>query len=99
MATQNARGQYGSSSFGPAPANVIPSPPPHFATFAQMDSPRPALAPLFNWDDPALQRRWAMSTLGAVAGAVLWKEHRVWGFILGSMGGGAVGSLVFPSTR
>lgn len=37
----------------------------------------------------------AISTIGAVAGAVLWKSHRVWGFILGGMGGGAAGNLIF----
>lgn len=43
----------------------------------------------------AFQRSMAVSAIGSVAGAVLWKEHRVWGFILGGMGGGAVGNLVF----
>ena len=35
------------------------------------------------------------SALGSVAGAVLWKDHRIWGFILGGMAGGAVGDLLF----
>jgi hypothetical protein len=37
----------------------------------------------------------AVSAIGSVAGAVLWKDHRVWGFLLGGMAGHAVGNLAF----
>lgn len=43
----------------------------------------------------AFQRSMAVSAIGSVAGAVLWKSHRVWGFLLGGMAGGAVGNLAF----
>jgi hypothetical protein len=43
----------------------------------------------------AFQRSLAVSALGSVAGAVLWKSHRIWGFLLGGMAGGAVGNLAF----
>lgn len=43
----------------------------------------------------ALQQRMALSALGSIGGAVLWKSHRVWGFIFGWIGGGAIGDLVF----
>lgn len=43
----------------------------------------------------AFQRSLGLSAIGSVAGAVLWKSHRVWGFILGGMAGGGVGNLIF----
>lgn len=61
---------------------------------------RPMRSP---WTEPqrkAFQRAMAISAIGSVAGAVLWKDHRVWGFILGGMTGGAVGNLAFtPPTE
>ena len=62
--------------------------------------PRSELTPWTESQRHALQRSMAVSALGSVAGAVLWKDHRVWGFILGGMAGGAVGNLAFaPPTE
>jgi len=48
----------------------------------------------------AFQRSVAVSAIGSVVGAVAWKRHRVWGFLLGGMAGGGVGNLVFaPPTE
>jgi len=43
------------------------------------------------------QRTLGLSTIGSVAGAVLWKDHRIWGFILGGMAGGGLGQLIFAA--
>lgn len=56
---------------------------------------RPEQAPWTEAQRQAFQSSLAMSAIGSVAGAVLWKDHRVWGFILGGMGGGAVGRIAF----
>ena len=50
------------------------------------------------WTDAqrqALVRSAGLSAIGSVAGAVLWKDHRIWGFILGGMAGGGLGRLIF----
>lgn len=44
------------------------------------------------------QRALGLSTLGSVAGAVLWKSHRIWGFILGGMAGGGLANVIFAPT-
>jgi len=48
--------------------------------------------------EKAAQRTFGLSAIGSVAGAVLWKDHRIWGFILGGMAGGGVGQLIFAPT-
>lgn len=63
-------------------------------------TPRAYLAPWTEGQRQALQRALAVSAIGSVAGAVLWKDHRIWGFILGGMAGHAVGNLTFtPPTE
>lgn len=57
--------------------------------------PRPEMTPWTESQRRALQRSFATSAIGSVAGAVLWKSHRIWGFLLGGMAGGAIGDLVF----
>lgn len=57
--------------------------------------PRSERTPWTESQRQAFQRSLAASALGSVAGAVLWKSHRVWGFLLGGMAGGAVGDLAF----
>lgn len=42
------------------------------------------------------KRAWAGMTIGSVLGALLWKQHRVWGFILGGALGSGVVRLVAP---
>jgi len=93
----NERGQYGNDHSYTASFDA-----PSFAPRARSSAPPPPRAlRSWGWDNLSeaqradLQRSMAISTIGAVAGAVLWKSHRVWGFILGGMGGGAVGNLIF----
>jgi len=81
MAT-NERGQYGDKVVMP------PTPQAH----APQSLTWPTLTPS---EKQAIQRSFAMSAIGSVAGAVLWDSHRIWGFILGGMAGGAVGNLIF----
>jgi hypothetical protein len=96
MAT-NERGQYGSNGVATQqPRSELPAPP-------RFDHPSWPQAERPKWTEGQkrdLTRAFAASSLGAVAGAVLWKDHRIWGFILGGMAGGAVGNLIFapPST-
>lgn len=61
---------------------------------------RSGQAPWTEAQRQAFQSSLAVGAIGSVAGAVLWKDHRVWGFILGGMAAGAVGRLVFqPPTE
>jgi hypothetical protein len=82
---------------GESPAPLAPPAPP-----APPD--RGQYTPRTSWDQKrpwtesqhqAFQRSLGLSAIGSVAGAVLWKSHRVWGFILGGMAGGGVGNLIF----
>lgn len=98
------RGYYAMSPWMGAVAATPPVTPP-----AQPSAPLPAKpsndrgqydqssgqGPWTEAQRQAFQGSLAVGALGSVAGAVLWKEHRVWGFILGGMGGGAIGRLVF----
>lgn len=75
----------------PAPAN-----PPLSQPSDPMPMPRPSrTAPWTEAQKQAFTRTYGLSAIGSVAGAVLWKEHRVWGFILGGMAGGGVGKVIF----
>lgn len=79
----NERGQYGSSNPSAPRKLAIPT--------------RPAsdLVPWSASQDKDFQRSLAAGALGSVAGAVLWKSHRIWGFLLGGMAGHAIGNLAF----
>ena len=80
--TDNGRGQYGQ------PRGTLPS----------EQGPWPSRSERRPWTDSqrqALQRSFGLSAIGSVAGAVLWKSHRIWGFLLGGMAGGGVGNLIF----
>jgi hypothetical protein len=48
------------------------------------------------WTDNQ-KRAMAAGVIGSVLGALLWKQHRVWGFILGGMLAGNAYGLVSPS--
>jgi hypothetical protein len=96
MAT-NERGQYGSNGIETQQPRLEQ---PAWPRFDQPSWPR---AERHQWTEGQkrdLTRAFAASSLGAVTGAVLWKDHRIWGFILGGMAGGAVGNLIFapPTT-
>lgn len=106
-----ARGEYGTSYVGTNGTNGVPKalpaePPPSPQAPTSYD-PRGATARPSAWDSrperrpwtesqrQALQRSIGLSAIGSVAGAVLWKDHRVWGFILGGMAGGGLGNVIF----
>jgi hypothetical protein len=88
----NERGQYGQSN------GYVEQP-----SLPQINQPSWPRAERPHWTESQsrdLTRAFAASALGSVAGAVLWKNHRIWGFILGGMAGGAVGDLIFaPPTQ
>ena len=77
----------------PAPSgpSVFPMPGP----IDPMPMPAPRTKPWTVEQKQALTRSFGLSAIGSVAGAVLWKEHRVWGFILGGMAGGGLGNVIF----
>ena len=79
----------------PAPSG--PSVPPIPGPIDPMPLPMPAprTKPWTVEQKQALTRSFGLSAIGSVAGAVLWKEHRVWGFILGGMAGGGLGNVIF----
>lgn len=92
----NDRGQYGSNGTEVQPRFEQPS----WSRAEQPSWSRPEHAPWTESQKRDFTRSLAASALGSVAGAVLWKDHRIWGFILGGIAGGAVGDLIFapPST-
>lgn len=92
----NERGQYSQApqraALAPLPSPPSLSPPLHAL---------PSHAPSMPWDTwtgaqrRELTRSLALGTLGSITGAVAWKNHRVWGFLLGGLAGHAIGNLVF----
>ena len=80
------------------PGQTVPSGPampPMPGSIDPMPMPPQRTKPWTDAQKQALTRTWGLSAIGSVAGAVLWKEHRVWGFILGGMAGGGVGKVIF----
>lgn len=107
------RGQYGYSHIGqtelpqPPPSQLpledvtrfsAPSDPWAVATRDSSWSTRPPRQPWTEEQKRDFQRVWGMSAIGSVAGAVLWKAHRIWGFILGGMAGGGLAQVIFAPT-
>lgn len=82
------------ASSGPATPSG-PTPPPIPRPFDSPSMPPPRTKPWTDAQKQALTRSFGLSAIGSVAGAVLWKEHRVWGFILGGMAGGGLGNVIF----
>lgn len=86
----------------PSPTTLEPPPPQRASERGQYGQKqlRPGQEPWTESQRQAFQSSLAVGAIGSVAGAVLWKDHRVWGFILGGMAGGAVGRIVFrPPTE
>ena len=107
------RGQYGYSHIGQTEAELAAPPPPppppspldDVTTFATAADPwaiaPPTMPQRRPWTEEQkrdFQRALGMSAIGSVAGAVLWKAHRIWGFILGGMAGGGLANVIFAPT-
>jgi hypothetical protein len=81
----------------PEPSGPSTPPPPSAPPMPRPSDPMPPrrVAPWTESQKQAFTRSIGLSAIGSVAGAVLWKEHRIWGFILGGMAGGGVGKVIF----
>jgi len=58
----------------------------------------PAKQPWTDEQKRDFQRQLGLSAIGSVAGAALWKDHRIWGFILGGMAGSGLARVIFAPT-
>ena len=104
------RGQYGYSHIGQTESELAAPPPPppsplddvtRFSTPSDPWAIAPPTMQRQRWTEEQkrdFQRVWGMSAIGSVAGAVLWKAHRIWGFILGGMAGGGLAQVIFAPT-
>jgi hypothetical protein len=106
------RGEYGRFNVGQDAAATMPPPQLPLENVTKLSPPAdpwalsqtdlgpipPQRQPWTEEQKRDFQRVLGLSSIGSVAGAVLWKDHRIWGFILGGMAGGGLAKVIFAPT-